>query len=476
MARIVVLGAGVCGLAAGMLLRRDGHEVTVLERDPAPVPESGEEAWESWARDGVSQFRLPHLMLARARLVLEEALPDVYGSLEAAGATRFDWVSAMPPSISDRTPREEDERLWTMTARRPVFEQVLGTAADAEPGLEVRRGVAVRELVMGAYDGVPHVSGVRTSSGEELRADLVIDAMGRRSQLPRWLEAAGTRPVHEEAEDSGFIYYGRHFRARDGHLPDLRAPAVTRVGTFSILTLPADNATWSVTLVTSAGDRPLKRLRDLDAWTAVLSACPRHVHWLDGEPLTGVQAMGGVLDRYRRFSVDGKPVATGVAAAGDSWACSNPTLGRGIALGLWHVCLLREVVREHLGDPREFAEAWDEVTETELAPWYRETVEEDRARVAEIEALRSGSAPPPAPSGSWLALMPALFGALVVDPDVFRAFMASRACLTRLGETFADEGFVTRVLELARDSEPPPLPGPDRAQLLALLEDVPAAA
>jgi phytoene dehydrogenase-like protein len=36
MARILVLGGGVCGLTAGMLLSRDGHEVTVLERDSAP--------------------------------------------------------------------------------------------------------------------------------------------------------------------------------------------------------------------------------------------------------------------------------------------------------------------------------------------------------------------------------------------------------------------------------------------------------
>jgi 2-polyprenyl-6-methoxyphenol hydroxylase-like FAD-dependent oxidoreductase len=53
MARIIVLGGGVCGLAAGMLLTRDGHEVTVFERDPAPVPESVQEAWETWERDGV---------------------------------------------------------------------------------------------------------------------------------------------------------------------------------------------------------------------------------------------------------------------------------------------------------------------------------------------------------------------------------------------------------------------------------------
>jgi 2-polyprenyl-6-methoxyphenol hydroxylase-like FAD-dependent oxidoreductase len=182
----------------------------------------------------------------------------------------------MPPSITDRAPREVDERLWTLTARRPVLEQVLARAAEAEPGLDVRRGVSVRELVLGEYDGTAHVTGVRTDSGEAVSADLVVDAMGRRSQLPRWLAAAATRPVHEEAEDSGFIYYGRHFRARNGAsagMPELRAPAVTRVGTFSVLTLPGDNGTWSVTVVTSAGDRPLKRLRDLDAWTAVMSAC-----------------------------------------------------------------------------------------------------------------------------------------------------------------------------------------------------------
>jgi len=35
MSNIVVLGAGLNGLATAMLLARDGHEVTILERDPA---------------------------------------------------------------------------------------------------------------------------------------------------------------------------------------------------------------------------------------------------------------------------------------------------------------------------------------------------------------------------------------------------------------------------------------------------------
>ena len=469
MTRIVVLGAGICGLAAGVLLHRDGHEVTVLERDPEPVPMSVEDAWQSWPRDGVTQFHQPHYLQSRGRIVLDDELSDVVTALDAAGALRFDMLRAMPPSIADRTPREGDERFKTVTARRPVLEQAFGRAAEAETGLAIRRGVRVRELVMTAYNGTAHVSGVRTDSGEELRADLLIDAMGRRSQLPRWLELAGAHPVHEEVEDSGFIYYTRYFRARNGKIPEFRAPPVTPLGTFSLLTLPADNDTWSVTVFTSAGDQPLKRLRARDLWTAVVAACPRHAHWLDGEPTTDVVPMGGIVDRYRRFRVDDKPVATGLASVGDAWACTNPSNGRGMTLGLIHVQRLRDVIRAHLDDPVEFAEVWDAVTEAELAPWYRDNVAEDRVRIREIEALRYGHEPQ-CERRSWADLLAALRVAVLHDADAFRAHLAARSCLTRLEETFANQEFVERILEIARDTEPPPPAGPNRSQLLALLD------
>ena len=442
-----------------------------LERDREGAPRSVDEAWELWSREGVTQFRMPLYLHPRGRAVLEEELPDVVGALAAAGAMRFDPLCLMPPLITDRAPRDGDERFKTITARRPVLEQVLARAADAEPSLEIRRGVSVRGLVVRAYNGTPHVGGVRTDSGEELRADLVVDAMGRRSQLPRWLEQAGTGPVYEEVEDSGFIYYTRYFRSRNGAMPKFQAPLLTPIGSFSVLTLPCDNDTWSVTLVISAGDRPLKRLRDPDPWTALVAAGPRHAQWLDGAPISAVLAMGGVIDRYRRFGTGGQPVATGIAPVGDAWACTNPSNGRGIAFGLMHVQRLRDVIRTHLDDPLEFANVWDAVTEAELTPWYRENLEEDRARIAEIEALRNGLEPEP-PSTSSAALRQALLAAAPRDPDAFRAFLAWRCCLTLLRDTFANLEFVEHVLELARDSDRPPLAGPNRAQLLGLLDDI----
>jgi len=240
MSDTIVLGGGMCGLAAGMMLARDGHRVTVLERDPAPVPGSPEEAWERWGRGGVAQFRQAHFMQARGRLVLEAELPDVQQALAAAGALRLDPVARMPTSIADRDPRPGDERLVTWTARRPTLEQVFARAAESQDGMEVRRGVSVSGLETRRIGRRLHVTGVRDDRGQQLTADLVVDAMGRRSALPKLLTDAGGDPVHEEAEDCGFLYYTRFFRSRDGSLPVPRGAYLSHVGSFSIATLPAD--------------------------------------------------------------------------------------------------------------------------------------------------------------------------------------------------------------------------------------------
>src|SRR5438094_9948914 len=88
MTRILILGAGLGGLCTAMLLARDGHEVTVLERDPVgpPPPEHADAAWEGWQRRGVNQFRLPHFMLPRWWSELRAELPEVRYPLAVAGA------------------------------------------------------------------------------------------------------------------------------------------------------------------------------------------------------------------------------------------------------------------------------------------------------------------------------------------------------------------------------------------------------
>ena len=100
MARIVVIGGGVGGLTSGMLLARDGHDVTVLERDAASPPETADGAWNGWDRRGVYQFRMVHLFAPRFRALLESELPDVVAEAEALGALRYNPIRLVPDEMT----------------------------------------------------------------------------------------------------------------------------------------------------------------------------------------------------------------------------------------------------------------------------------------------------------------------------------------------------------------------------------------
>jgi 2-polyprenyl-6-methoxyphenol hydroxylase-like FAD-dependent oxidoreductase len=474
MPKIVVVGGGLIGMAAGMMLARDGCEVTVLERDNEAVPGSPGDAWQDWDRRGIAQFRQPHYLQAGGSHVLSTVLPDVAQALRDSGATRFDVMPMLPPFIEDRAPQPGDERFVTTTARRPVIEYAV--ASTAQRHLDIRRGVTVTELVTGvsAAQGVPHVTGVRTSGGEELACDLVIDAMGRRSELPRWLAALGARPLAEEAEDSGFTYYTRYFRSPSGEPPAFITGLLTPFDSFSLLTLPGDAGTWSVTVYISSRDQALKDLRHEGNWTGVVAACPLHAHLLDGEPVSEVLAMSGIVDRSRRLVVDGTPVVTGILPVGDALCCTNPSLGRGMTMGFMHAAGTAEVVREHLGDPLELAAAHDRMSQDRIIPWYRQTVELDRERKREIDASIAGApaapaAAPPGDGGGDARGLAQIQAGMLYDAEVFRAFLEIISLLALPGQIMARPGFAERLAKSVAGREAFVIPGPSRADLLRSL-------
>ena len=197
MATIVVLGAGMNGLALAMLLAKDGHNVTVLERDADEPIDDPEEAWNRWERRGVGQFRMLHFMLPRWRAEIEAELPEVLTELEARGGLRFNALTCLPDEFTGGF-RPGDERFDTVTARRPVLEGAVAAVARRTPGVQIRRGVAVSGLNTNDHrrSGIPQVTGVVTEHDGMIAADLVVDAGGRRSSLPAWLDAIDARPAN----------------------------------------------------------------------------------------------------------------------------------------------------------------------------------------------------------------------------------------------------------------------------------------
>ena len=258
MARIVVAGAGLVGLATAVMVAKQGHDVTVLERDPDPLPNTPRDAWSSWKRQGVMQFRQPHFLLPQAKRVLDAELPEVVSALKNADAVPYSHLSALPPTLADRAPRPGDDKFLTYNARRPVLEHALATVADK--WVETRRGTRAVGLLTDTSRR--HVTGVWLHDSKELQADLVIDAMGQASPLPVWLNAAGAGEMSERA-----AAFRLHLL-----LPLLPGPAGRGTAAdadlhphpfdcYSILTVPSDARTWSVTVCIDSRDRALKALR-----------------------------------------------------------------------------------------------------------------------------------------------------------------------------------------------------------------------
>jgi len=463
MGSVIVCGAGVIGLAAAAMLARDGHQVTVLEADPDGAPDAAGPAWESWRRGGVAQFRQPHNLFARFRQVCDAELPGLTDRMLAAGCVWGDYLDSLPPTLDDPTSRPGDAALRFVTGRRPVVESVIAGYAQDQPGVSVRRGVKVAALLPGrsATPGVPHVAGVRTADGTEIRADLVVDAMGRRTPAPALLAALGARPPVVESGDSGFVYHTRYFTGPA--LPRRIGPAIYPHGSISVLTLDGDNDTWSVTVFGETRDAPLKALRDPVRFDRVVRACPLQAHWLDGSPITGVVSMAGVLDQHRRYIVDDLPVATGFAAVGDAWACTNPSAGRGLSVGAVHAQVLRDAVRAHLDRPADLPVAFDEYTERLVGPFYRNQLAADRARHAEMAAARDRTKPPPPDPD--LADFVAAGGH---DAEVFRGLIECVQCVSFPQDVLARPGMRDRIGKW-RGETPQPIPGPDRTRLLELL-------
>src|SRR5258707_13249692 len=137
--RIIVVGGGLAGLGTALACARDGHHVTVLERDDTPMPADPDAAF-AWQRTGAPQVRHSHAFLARLRNLLRDRAPDVLDELLAAGATEIEFTANLPETLTDRSQRAGDDELVALACRRTTFEWVLRRLVLVGPGVELGAG------------------------------------------------------------------------------------------------------------------------------------------------------------------------------------------------------------------------------------------------------------------------------------------------------------------------------------------------
>lgn len=479
----VVIGGGITGLSTALVLSRRGARVTLLERDAEPTVSSASQAFLAWQRNGAPQVRHSHVFLGRLRNLLRDYYPDLLGALLQAGARELRGTERPPAALEDLKPEPGDDDLVILGCRRTTFEWVLREQALAGGGVAVISGANVRGLVATRTDP-PVVAGVRYAVDgveREFLGHLVVDASGRRSAAPAWLEALGARPIHEEQESSGVVYYTRFYRLLPGAAepPPNHHPTAGDFNWVKYAVFPADAGTFSVTLAVPLAVQRLKVLAQAPAFDEMVRAIPGIAPWVSpdlSEPIGDlkhpVQAMGGLVNRLRRFIDARGPLALRFFVLGDAAYCTNPLYGRGCSQGFLHADMLGEALAAHPDDLGAAAVALDRRARAEIEPFYRASILADRDAVRRAEERKPRR---------WQARVRQEFferGVMVAmrcDPVVFRAMLRMMNMLETPEQAFGSPRVVARtLLVLARGERynrryalPPP---PEREATIARCE------
>jgi 2-polyprenyl-6-methoxyphenol hydroxylase-like FAD-dependent oxidoreductase len=470
--KVAVLGGSAGGMFASLLLARAGHEVVLVDQDGLELAPDVESAARSALRASAPQIVHPHYLVAKCRELLSEGLPDVFEALLAAGASPVPLTMRMPVTLSDRSSQPGDERLATLATRRSTLDWVLQRFVSSEPRVTIRPGIKVVGLL--ARPGhPPHVVGVRTSSGGEIAADVVVDACGRRSAIQAWLDAIGARAPTTWQAECGLAYFTRHHRVRPG--AELPAPSTSRLlatmDEFTALISGADNGIMQLAVIPLATDRRFRNLRNPEVHTAVLRSVPAFASWLDGlEPITDVYVMAGLHNTMRRLVVDGTPVATGLAAIGDSVCSTNPTLARGLALAVRGALDLVKVIEEHPEDWTAQALHVDALIGEHVYPFYTDQAVIDGERLATLRHNIDGApAPEPRPPITDRVTFTQLHAAAMFDPTAFRGLWEVMGMTRTPEEIYCDPQIVVSTRETLEQHHGPPVLQPTPQELHAAL-------
>lgn len=367
-------------------------------------------------------------------------------------------------------PTDADEELQYVAVRRPLIEWALRSAAIAEPTVTLRPGARVDGLVLDRGK----VSGA-SIDGKRVSADVVIDALGRRTPTSGWLARHAIDAEPEQSSDCGVVYYSRYYRCRPGfRLPDgpwFLSPRGD-LGYLAYSSFPGDNGTFAALLAAPSGIPEWKAFHDVAAFEAAIARVPALASWADPDgvdPITPVMAMAGL-----RNSLHAVAPEASLFAVGDAYGHTDPVLAHGLAFALVHAGEVSRTLREHTCLPDALE---DYITAT--APALRERYDYATALDEQRHRMWTGGDVDFAHQDADYALFTIVAGgvAAATDPDLARVFLRRIGLLDRTRVLDDDLALRQRIEDAFASAATVSRPshGPDRDEMLAAIRGVRAS-
>ncbi|GAA3440135.1 FAD-dependent oxidoreductase [Kutzneria kofuensis] len=322
--RAVVLGGSMAGLLAARVLADTYQRVVVVDRDQLDQVTT--------ARRGVPQGAHVHGLLAKGQQVIEELFPGFTEKIVADGAPLSDLAGTVRWYFHGRRLSAAPSELTCVAASRPVLESHVRARVAARTTVEMLEQHDILGLT--TTSGRERVTGVRLrrpdGSEHRLTADLVVDATGRGSRTPVWLEELGYRRPAEDRVKIDLTYTTRRYRrcppevfGRDVSINPVSTPSHPRGAFLTRI----ENDQYAVSLTGVLGDRAPTDPDGFLDWARSLPVPDVYRAIRDAEPLDDPVAFrypASVRRRYERLD----RFRTGCWWSGTRCAASTRSTGR----------------------------------------------------------------------------------------------------------------------------------------------------
>jgi len=346
----VVIGASMAGLVAARVLTDHFDRVTVIERDVASATLRERLPEEPATRPGVPQANHVHVLLTQGKQTLERLFPGLEAELAAAGAPLMDWGAECPwfgwwgwyPRFASN--------LNTRLCSRNLLESIVRSRLREDGKVQFLDTAKVTDLLADASGS--RVTGVKArvaSQEENIEADLVVDASGRDSNLPKWLAGLGYQEPAKTTINSFLGYGSRWYEIPEDFQADWkvlvvwpRPPHSKRAGVI----YSVEGNRWVLTVWSVGKDYPPTDESEFLEFTRSLRHPILYELVKNARPLSPVYAYRRTENCWRHYEKLSK-LPEGVVAVGDAVCTFNPVYGQGMTTAALGAIALGDCLREH---------------------------------------------------------------------------------------------------------------------------------
>jgi 2-polyprenyl-6-methoxyphenol hydroxylase-like FAD-dependent oxidoreductase len=341
--RAIVIGASIAGLCAARVLSNFYDRVTVFERDELPSTPVN--------RTAVPQGRHVHLLMARGAAEFDGLFPGLLDDMVAAGVPKLEnrpdciYFGAAGHLLG--TGHTLRDQFTAYVPSRPHLEWQIRRRVAEIANVEIERR-SVREPRFDA--GAQRVTGVLLDSDTEepdfVGADLVVDAAGRGTRLPVWLEQWGYQRPPEDTVEVGIGYASHQFRLPDGAIRErVIVAGASRQQPLGLGLLGYEDGTWTLTTFGVAKVEPPHTFPEMLALAREILPQRISTALETAEPVGEVAFHRFPTSRWRRYhKLDRFPA--GILPLGDAVASFDPTFGQGMTMTSLQAGHLRQALAD----------------------------------------------------------------------------------------------------------------------------------